>query len=465
MSRRAFKTVVLCGFLIGCGSNSGSSGSGGAGGHATGGHAGGTGGSGHTGGSTGTGGGTGGTAGGTAGAAGGTAGAAGGAAGSAGGHAGGSGGTAGSGEGTGGTAGAAGGHAGSAGGAAGGTAGAAGGTAGAAGGTAGAAGGHAGSAGGAAGGTAGAAGGNAGAAGGHAGSAGGHAGSAGGAAGTTSAGGVGGGGMAGAGGASAELMRGQYLVKNVLNCSGCHGTNLAGRDCFVGSTTGPDCLSTPNLTNDNTGLKTLTAQQIKDAFTKGIDPDEPTKYLFSNMPYYQFANLSDDDANAIVAYLRTVTGVNNTPHDNTGMYATQPSTPQNAAVNPADLPAASNAAGAANGKYFATLVCVTCHTTDLPNETPTIINAAKAFQGGRMTTSGGMTGQSANLTPDATGLMGWSATDIATVITTGKYKANASHSICGMRAVGLSDTDATDVGTYLLGIPAASNQVTKVCTP
>jgi len=80
-------------------------------------------------------------------------------------------------------------------------------------------------------------------------------------------------------------------------------------------------------------------------------------------------------------------------------------------------------------------------------------------------TSGGMTGQSANITPDATGIMGWSATDIATVITTAKYKANSAKTICGMRANAMTTADATDIGTYLVSIPAAANTVTKVCGP
>ena len=123
-------------------------------------------------------------------------------------------------------------------------------------------------------------------------------------------------GGAGGGAADPVVMRGDYLVNKVLGCPGCHtpsvagGTTpdmarfLAGKDCFVKN--GCDCLSSANLTNDDTGLKMLTDQQIKDAFTKGKDPDQAGAYLFATMPYYQFSALSDDDATAIVAYLRRV---------------------------------------------------------------------------------------------------------------------------------------------------------------
>jgi hypothetical protein len=415
MSRRALTVVLVWGVAIGCGGGSGGGGTGGAGGH----------------GGAGTG--TGGHAG----------------SGGSGGH----GGSAGAGGGTGATAGAAGGNAGAAGGAAGGSAGAAGGTAGAAGGTAGAAGGAAGAAG-AAGGHAG---GNGGAAGGTAGAAGGMAGGGG-----TAAGGVGGG-TAGAGGADPVVARGEYLVKSVLGCTGCHGANLAGRDSFVSS--GSDSLSSANLTSDATGLKNLTDQAVKDAITKGQDPDEAGKYLFANMPYYQFANLSDADTTAIVAYLRTVPAVAHEPAANTGKYATQPSSPENAAVDPASLPAAGSATGAANGKYLATLVCVSCHTVDLANSSPLVIDATKAFQGGRLVSSGGTAPvqvETSNLTPDASGIMGWSAADVATAVQTDKNKSGTT--ICGMRGLtNMTTSDATDIGTYLTTIPAVSHTITMHC--
>ncbi|MFL5306407.1 MAG: c-type cytochrome, partial [Polyangia bacterium] len=263
------------------------------------------------------------------------------------------------------------------------------------------------------------------------------------------------------------LARGEYLVKSVLNCGGCHtptgGAFLSGKDCFAGSTAGPDCLSSANLTNDDSGLKNLTDQQIKDAFTAGKDPDEANKYLFSNMPYYQFANLSADDASAIVAYLRTVPAVSHQVQANAGMYATQPTAAQWAPVNPSDLPAAGTAAGAANGKYLATLTCVTCHTADATGATPQHIDATKGFQGGKLVTVNTTTTvQSSNLTPDATGVMGWSALDIANAAKLDKDKS--CKTICGMRPLGgLTDSDAIDIGTYLTSIPAVANTITMLC--
>jgi hypothetical protein len=451
-----------------CSSGSDTTGTGGSGGGA--GHTGGTGGASHTGGAGGGGGAThtGGVGGTTAGT-GGVAGAGGAAGGGVAGAGGAAGGAAAGASGTGGVAGAGGGGGTNNGGHAGGGAGGAAGAAGGAGGAAGAAGGAGGAAG-----AAGAAGGAAGGAGGAAGAA---------------------GGAGGAGGAvlTTQQMRGQYLVNSVLGCPGCHtpqgGAQLSGVDCFVKTaptTTGAagaggngaagaggaggagvtPCLSSANLTNDATGIKNLTDQQIKDAFTKGMDPDETGKFLFANMPYYQFGNLLSADADAIVAYLRTVPGVSHTVQANTAPYDVQPSAPEWAAVDPTALPAAGSATGAANGKYLATLACVTCHTVTVSGANPLHIDATKAFQGGKLvntTVSGtAKTVQTSNLTPDATGIMGWNATQVATAITTAKD--NNSVSICGMRALpNMTTADATDIGTYLLGIPAVANAITMTC--
>ncbi|HEY5088343.1 MAG TPA: hypothetical protein VIK30_00155 [Polyangia bacterium] len=286
-------------------------------------------------------------------------------------------------------------------------------------------------------------------------------------------------------------------MNSVLGCAGCHtpqgGGQLSGVDCFVKtapSTTGAagaggngaagagggnggaggagvaPCLSSANLTNDATGLKNLTDQQIKDAFTKGMDPDATGKYLFATMPYYQFGTLTSADADAIVAYLRTVPAVSHTVQANTAPYDVQPSSPEWAAVDPTTLPAAGTATGAANGKYLATLACATCHTVTVSSANPLHIDATKAFQGGKLvnTTLNGTakTVQTSNLTPDATGIMGWTTTQVATAITTAKDNTGAT--ICGMRALGnMTTSDATDIGTYLLGIPAVANTITMTC--
>jgi len=311
------------------------------------------------------------------------------------------------------------------------------------------------------------------------------------------------------GGLTTEQSRGQYLVKNVLGCVSCHTPSLptggqdnskflAGNDCFTKDTATGGCLASPNLTNDDTGLKKLTDQQIKNAFTKGFDPESPdggTQYLFANMPYYQFSNLTDSDAQAIVAYLRTVPGVSHDHPANGGPFATQPTSPQWLPVALADLPSAGVDAGSgvSNGKYLSALMCATCHTVNTASTSPLQINAARAFLGGKEYTTtltvavdggasdGGGAGdggnsadgggtttlskkiQSSNLTSDPTGLQAWSVQQIVTAIKAGKDEGGRT--ICSpMRPFpGLTDQDATDIANYLKAIPPVANAVTLTC--
>jgi mono/diheme cytochrome c family protein len=183
------------------------------------------------------------------------------------------------------------------------------------------------------------------------------------------------------------------------------------------------------------------------------------------MPYYQFGTLTDADANAIVAYLRTVPGVSHTVAAATAPFDVRPTAADWAAVDPTALPSAGAAAGIANGKYLATLACATCHTVTVTG-TPNHIDAAKAFQGGKVVTatvSGTMKSvQTSNLTPDATGIMSYNVSEIAMAITADKDKNMVA--ICGMRALAnMTPSDAIDIGSYLLAIPPVANTITMTC--
>jgi mono/diheme cytochrome c family protein len=297
-------------------------------------------------------------------------------------------------------------------------------------------------------------------------------------------------------GLTGPAARGEYLVKSVLGCVSCHTPQLpggggldnskflSGNDCFAKDSSG-GCLASANLTNDSTGLKDLTDTQIKNAFTKGIDPeagpDGGVQYLFSQMPYYQFANLTDDDASAIVAYLRTVPAV---VHEttNTGTFVSQPSAAQWLPVALADFPnalAVDSGANVANGKYLAALACATCHTPNTAATSPLQLDVSKAFIGGKKynttvaaldggaSNDGGSTTkeiQSSNLTPDSTGLLNWTPAQVVTAIKQGKDEAGRT--ICSpMRSLpNISTQDATDIANYLLGLPPVANpSITETC--
>lgn len=112
--------------------------------------------------------------------------------------------------------------------------------------------------------------------------------------------------------------RGQYLV-TIMGCTDCHtpGHFLGQPDMtrFLGGSDvgfeipGLGIFHGPNLTPDPTGLGTWTEDQIVTAIRTGTRPDG--SQLAPAMPWMGYAALTDEDAQAIAAYLKTLPPVAN----------------------------------------------------------------------------------------------------------------------------------------------------------
>ena len=113
--------------------------------------------------------------------------------------------------------------------------------------------------------------------------------------------------------AETQVERGKYLV-TLGGCSDCHtpGSFLGHPDTarFLGGSDvgfaipGLGVFVGRNLTPDpETGLGKWTTQQIVTAFTTGVRPDG--RILAPIMPYEAFKSLTNADARAIAAYLKT----------------------------------------------------------------------------------------------------------------------------------------------------------------
>jgi cytochrome c553 len=311
-------------------------------------------------------------------------------------------------------------------------------------------------------------------------------GAAGGAAGAAgSAGGAGG--AAGGVVLTTKQMRGEYLVDHVNACGDCHtpqgqngpipGMYLAGNPTFITMPNG-DALPTRNLTNDPTGLMNRTDDEIKNMFLNGLRPTATgSEPLNPVMPYYVFHNMDADDADAIVAYLRTVPGVNNTiPRRAASFDVSSPAPPLDVTKlpsPPADYP---NLASAQRGQYLAARggICVECHTKHLAPGSPTVLDETAFFEGGEdfsslFATTLMIHPVSKNLTSDvATGLGNWSVSDIVTALKQGKAKDGTG--ICPPMPVGpngafggLHDDDANDIANYIHSLPPKSNMIVDMC--
>jgi hypothetical protein len=267
----------------------------------------------------------------------------------------------------------------------------------------------------------------------------------------------------------ALIARGDYLVNHVALCGGCHTDRSKPTALFGGNATFATGLPTPNLTSDATGLGSWSNTQIKNAFRNGVDKDGMP--LSPVMPYQLFHNMSDADADAIVAYLRSLPHINNDVGMRT-VTVTGAATP----YDPATFPAAEHSnpdsgstdfAEAEAGFYLVTSIagCAKCHTP---------VNASKAlnlsptttFTGGAPTMTATATTPmgyfAPNITPDATGIKGWTADDVATFLKTGVSKSAAK--VCGSMPVGptggyggLTDADAHAIGVYLTNLPPIAN--------
>ncbi|MBL0217294.1 MAG: hypothetical protein IPQ07_25875 [Myxococcales bacterium] len=316
-------------------------------------------------------------------------------------------------------------------------------------------------------------------------------------------------------GGRSPVARGRYIMNTLGACTFCHTplnpdgsrdtTRLfAGVDCFldIDPTAGAGCVSTRNLTNHVTGLKNATDQQIKNAFTKGMRTDG--KILAPLMPYYIFHNMTDADVDAVVAYLRTVPGVDHTVQPNEppwslindgvptvcNMLGTAGAVPCVAdAIDPATIPMPSpgftEMASALRGRYLSSMVglCIDCHTPELPHAGPIPpffprpIDMSKAYTGGRIFAKQDLglidplypaTITTRNLTSHATGLQGFTLTDIKAAIALGKDRDGkavcaATHGSLISPYAALDDADLEDIANYIASLPPVDHDTAPNC--
>lgn len=112
-----------------------------------------------------------------------------------------------------------------------------------------------------------------------------------------------------------EAERGRYLT-DAGNCLSCHtregGEPFAGGVAFK---TPMGTLYSTNITPDpETGIGDWTAADLRRAMHEGIRPGGSR--LFPAFPYPSYTNVTDEDVNAIYAFLRTVEPVRYTPPGN-----------------------------------------------------------------------------------------------------------------------------------------------------
>ncbi len=230
----------------------------------------------------------------------------------------------------------------------------------------------------------------------------------------------------------AVLERGEYLVKHVLLCNDCHSERDwtlysgpakpplgAGRPCMdkntkaVGINFGmggfPGRLCIRNITPDvETGIGGWSDGEILRAMREGVSRDGEA--LFPIMPWFMYQSLSDEDAAAVIAYMRAQPAVKSFRPDRTLDF------PLNIVFRfypkPLDGPVATPPRNdtVAYGRYLTKIArCEFCHTARVRGQVEPLPD--RLFSGGVPFVMGTRTQYSMNLTPHPTGLGGWTMED------------------------------------------------------
>lgn len=219
--------------------------------------------------------------------------------------------------------------------------------------------------------------------------------------------------------AETPLERGQYLMNSIAACGNCHtpkGPNgpLAGMELAGGIKYDekPFTAYAPNITPDNeTGIGKWTDQQLVKAIREGRKPDG--SLIGPPMPMSVYGGMSDNDAQAIVAYLRAAQPVKNAVPKSEYRMPLPPSYGP-PVTHVADVPRTDKLA---YGAYLAGPAghCIECHTS--PGDHGERDYKNKLGAGGFAFNGPWGTSVAANITP--TGLARYSDADLKKVITTG----------------------------------------------
>lgn len=276
----------------------------------------------------------------------------------------------------------------------------------------------------------------------------------------------------------ARVARGEYLVHHVVDCFGCHsrhdwsryagpvqGQPGIGGECLTAEQGAPGRICVPNITPDpETGIGSWTDGEILRAMREGVDREGEA--LFPMMPYLEYRRLSDEDARAVVAYLRSVPGVRNpTPETRLDFPV---SFFIKMAPKPLDGPVPEPArSGPAYGEYLATIAgCRFCHTPVDERMQPV---PGRLLAGGHEHRGPWGVVLASNLTPHATGLGNRSkaefialfrsfadASAVAVPVRDGRNTVMPWYAYAGM-----TDDDLGAIYDYLRTLPPVENRVIK----
>jgi Cytochrome c len=269
-----------------------------------------------------------------------------------------------------------------------------------------------------------------------------------------------------------RLKRGEYLSEHVAGCTYCHtpqedGPN--GPELVRGRKGGgqifnmpgfPGTVVAPNITPDSeTGIGNFTDDQLARAIREGISHDGQT--LFPMMPYANFRRMSDEDLASVVVYLRTLPPIRN-PLPRTDIHFPVKylirgvPEPVTGAVQ-ADLSTPTS-----RGEYLVNLSsCLDCHTPRKRGQ----LDSSMKFAGGQVFDASGQIA-SPNITPDATGIGGYTEEKFVKALRTGYVGKRQLKTVMPWQGYsGQTDEDLKAMYAYLRTVPAIAHRVDNALPP
>lgn len=265
-----------------------------------------------------------------------------------------------------------------------------------------------------------------------------------------------------------RMARGQYLVRGVLVCLGCHseydwkaegGPVLKGKEgggqIFPGEDL-PGRIVAPNITSDaETGAGSWTDDQLARSIREGIGHDG--RALFPIMPYEKFRQLSDEDLASVIVYIRSLSAAHNVLPKTEIIFPVNyliRSVPQ-PVTEPVVEPKFSSMQS--RGEYLTSLaLCADCHTpADRGKPLP-----GRDFSGGQKFVGPWGTIVSANLTPDPSGIPYYDEKLFLQAMRTGQVGARTLSPFMPWSTYrNMSDEDLRAIFAYLRSLKPVYNQV------
>ena len=243
---------------------------------------------------------------------------------------------------------------------------------------------------------------------------------------------------------SASIARGEHLVRNVIDCTICHGEDLGG--AVYSSSPAIGTVAGPNLTHGKGGLPAdYTDEDYLRAIRRGVRRDGRSLIV---MPSEVFTHISQEDMGAVLAFLKQATPLDrDVPKSGFGpvgraLLATgkmnilvAPKTPR--LTPPESVPRDTTPA---YGKYIADISgCHGCHGYGL--------------SGGRVAGPPGLPPAS-NLTP--AGIGDWAEADLVRALRDGKRRDGTTLNEFMPWKVfrGMTDAEIHAIWLYLRSVPA-----------